>query len=107
MANKVGWVHFRTDADLDERLDAEAERLRLLFEDSGGVEGDANANRSSVARTLLTIALGDDEFTAVAAESLKHTYAVTQQVMNKLVAESMEKLPEYYQRALAGTLYEE
>lgn len=82
---KKGWIHFRTDGDLDEQLDQMADDLR-----ADGVR----ASRSSVARDLLRQALQSPEQSRIAQESAKEIYGLTQKVTNRAVSEVLERLPD-------------
>jgi len=59
-ATKTGWVHFRTEAELEKKLEAEVVRERKRH---GVPKQSSKPNRSTVGRDLLTEALDARETT--------------------------------------------
>lgn len=76
-------IQFRSDPDLDERLDRLVDQVRA--------SGDELASRSTVARMLLREVL-DGSTNNVYQETVKRAHAVLQRVVNRILAEALENL---------------
>jgi hypothetical protein len=90
-----GDIHFRTDGELARKLDRAVVKLRKTLEGEG-----IRATRSTVARYLLSQALGESIDTAVMREALKHMHLVVHRAANRALHDLIEQLPEYIEEEL-------
>lgn len=85
-AEKQGWLHFRTRADLTQRLDAHAAQLGV--------------NRSEAARILLEAGLGETVENAVVKQAIYRLSGVIRRASAGLINDLARELPDQILREL-------
>lgn len=92
MADRKGWVHFRTTDALDARLRAEQARLEA--------ETGKRVSKSLVARTVLTMALSGGEHEAALQEAVSDAVSLMQSALHRALPQFMKTVSKELQRTI-------